>query len=382
MADEQATASHDAVGVSTTNADRSRLGPRPLALHVAHAETAWRRHAPERLAEFFCGVKAYRDHPYRRVAPRRSRVWRRGATALIDYGPSQRWPLLVVPSLINRAYVLDLMPNEGESLLSFLREGGMRPFLLDWGQPGLEDRRLSLEDLILDRMDATIDWLIRETGRRPLILGYCLGGTLATAIAARRKADVAGLALLAAPWDFQADRAAVNMLHPATDTVSYASGFVGSVSIDHLQSYFAALDPMAVPRKFADFCRCDSRSKTASRFVAIEDWLNDGVPFGAEQASKCLMEFYAENAPARGHWKIGGAIVEPEEIDIPAFLAIPSNDRIVPAESALALARGLPRAEVIRPASGHVGMVVGAKAREQLWHPLLAWLIKATPQGA
>ncbi|MGI9449684.1 MAG: alpha/beta fold hydrolase, partial [Geminicoccaceae bacterium] len=80
--------------------------------------------------------------------------------------------------------------------------------------------------------------------------------------------------------------------------------------------------------------------------------------------------------PALGRWKIGGHIVRPEQLDLPAFLAIPYHDRIVPAGSALALAALLPRAEIIRPQSGHIGMVAGQKAKKQLWKPLLAWLLQ------
>jgi poly(3-hydroxyalkanoate) synthetase len=55
-------------------------------------------------------------------------------------------------------------------------------------------------------------------------------------------------------------------------------------------------------------------------------------------------------------------------------VAIPEHDRIVPPDVALPLARALPRAEIVRPPCGHITMVVGKRARRQLWEPLLAWL--------
>lgn len=352
----------------------ARLGPRPLALHMAHAELAWKTEAPSRLQDFLRGVRAYRDHPYRRIAPPMPSVWQLGASRLVDYGSDEGWPLLAVPSLVNRAYVLDLMPGAG--LLSFLRDGGVRPFLLDWGVPEAEDRLLTLDDYIQSRMDAALDWIIKATGRKPLMLGYCMGGTLATALACRRSEDCAGLALLATPWDFQNDQPLAQHLLTGGELLSRASGLIGSMSVDQLQAMFALLDRMAVPNKFADFANLAPASDKARRFVAIEDWLNDSVPLGADLASTCLTDWYGQNAPALGNWKVGGEAVRPEKFDRPAFLAIPSHDRIVPAASALALAHALPKTSIIRPSGGHVGMVAGRHAKTRLWKPLLAWFQK------
>ncbi|MGI9491255.1 MAG: alpha/beta fold hydrolase [Geminicoccaceae bacterium] len=354
--------------------DRPRLGPRPLPLHVAYAEMAWRANNQEQLVDFFRGIKAYRDHPYRRAASPRYSVWQAGGTRLEDYGPSDGWPLLVVPSLINRAYVLDLIPNAG--LLSFLQEGGVRPLLLDWGAPAPSDRRLILDDLVLGRLEVAFDWILDETGQRPLMLGYCMGGVLATALASRRPSDCAGLALLAAPWNFQEDQPALGHLGTVGHALARFSGRIGSMPVDLLQTLFSSIDPMTVPRKFANFAKIDPMSEAATRFVAIEDWLNDGVPLGADLAAECLIDWYGRNTPGLGEWKVGEHVVRPEQLDLPAFLAIPCRDRIVPAGSALALAALLPRAEIIRPQSGHIGMVAGKKAKEQLWKPLLAWLLQ------
>ncbi len=347
----------------------TRRGPRPLALHVALAEWAWRTGSPTTLAEFFRGVRAYRNHPYRRAGASATVVWRRDESRLRDYGEDESWPLLVVPSLVNRAYVLDLMPDA--SLLRYLGDHGIRPFLLEWGPAG---RRMTLDDHIVDRLEPCFDWLRRTTGRRPLVMGYCMGGLLALALASRRPTDLAGLALLATPWDFHQGQGPADRLSAQRHLLAALAGMAGGASVDLLQTLFASIDPMAVPRKFARFGALDPASTAALRFVAIEDWLNDGVPLGADLTGHCILDWYGDNLPARGLWQIAGRPVRPQTLDIPAYVAIPARDRIVPAESALALAAELPLAEVIRPASGHVGMVVGARAARELWDPLLAWL--------
>jgi poly(3-hydroxyalkanoate) synthetase len=66
--------------------------------------------------------------------------------------------------------------------------------------------------------------------------------------------------------------------------------------------------------------------------------------------------------------------VEPETIRTPTFVAVPGRDRIVPPESARPLAGLIPGAVLHQPASGHVGMVAGARAETALWRPFEGWL--------
>ena len=110
------------------------------------------------------------------------------------------------------------------------------------------------------------------------------------------------------------------------------------------------------------------------RFVALEDWLNDGVPLPAAVARETLGGWYGANAPARGAWRVAGEAVTPGRLRVPCFVAAPGRDRIVPPASALALAAAIPGAVAHQPASGHIGMVAGARAEAELWSPLLDWL--------
>ncbi len=340
-------------------------------MHMAQAEQAWAADRPERLHRFLRGIKTYRRHPYRRQSRHQPVVWRHRSAGLLDYGNGTGHPVLVVPSLINRGYILDLMPSA--SLLAYLAEGGLRPFLLDWGKPDAADRPQSLDDVFVERLEGAFDWLHRKTRQRPLLLGYCMGGTLATALACRRPADCSGLALLAAPWDFHASAGENGNTF---EKLAALTGLMGSAPIDLLQTLFAATDPMAVPEKFADFAALPPTSPAARRFVAIEDWLNDGVALSAAIAHECFQNWYGQNAPAAGRWRVAGHRVQPEVLTIPACFAIPTHDRIVPPESALALAALMPDSEIIRPSSGHVGMIAGSKAKNQLWKPLLVWLMR------
>ena len=98
------------------------------------------------------------------------------------------------------------------------------------------------------------------------------------------------------------------------------------------------------------------------------------MPLAADVARACLGEWYGENAPARGQWRIAGLPIDPTAIDVPTFVAVPRQDRIVPPESARPLATLIKGAVLHTPAAGHIGMAAGARAEAALWRPLLDWL--------
>jgi polyhydroxyalkanoate synthase len=389
-----------------------RLAPRPLPAHLASAMMLWLSSraalpilktglrassaateplrnlaaeidalGPERLAGalddraelWLAGLEAYRRHPFRRDADRRPAVWRRGTTRLVDYGRSGDPAVLIVPSLINRHYVLDLLPER--SFVGHLAENGLRPLVVDWDEPGPDERRFDLTDYIAGRLDAAFEAALGLVAAPIAVIGYCMGGLLALALALRRRREVACLALLATPWDFHSEHdARPGLLGAAADWLAASCGAAGMVPVDVLQSLFFLVDPFAAERKFVRFAGLDAESAAARAFVALEDWVNDGVPLALPTACDCLRLWYAENEPGRGVWRVAGRRVTPAELERPALVVIPGGDRIVPPRAAEPLAAALGDATVLRPALGHVGMMSAARAPAMLWAPLAHWL--------
>jgi polyhydroxyalkanoate synthase subunit PhaC len=407
----------------------SRLGPRPLELHLGTAMWTWlssrgalpllmsgslpwrpellpaatelRRNldavAPEafahaldreirrRMERYLTGVERYRRHPYRRKLEAPPAIWTDGTTRLLDFGATggTRWrgrggaaPIaLFVPSLVNRAYILDLA--EGNSFLRWLAGQGIRPLLVDWGRPGEIERGFDLGDFIAGRLERALDVAMGLAHGPVGLAGYCMGGNLALALAHRRPRDVRALALLATPWDFHADRPelARTIATSAVPLLALA-GRLGELSTDVLQSLFYLLDPYLAPRKFLRFADFEPGSARERAFVALEDWLNDGVPLPVKVARECLIGWYGENTPGNGTWRVAGEIVDPREITCPTLVLVPSQDRIVPPASADALARLIPGAERQQPNLGHIGMMVSAGAEAGAWRPLADWLTR------
>jgi polyhydroxyalkanoate synthase len=148
----------------------------------------------------------------------------------------------------------------------------------------------------------------------------------------------------------------------------------GTLPVEVVQSLFFMLDPFSAERKFTRFAGLDPNGEQARAFVALEDWVNDGVPLAAAVARDCVRSWYGDNEPARGRWQIDGQTVDPKRLRSPALAVVPSHDRIVPPSSAEALAAALDGAAVLRPPLGHVGMMSAARAPEMLWTAIADWL--------
>lgn len=338
-------------------------GPRPLPLflELLRSETAA---SPERRAAALAGLRAYQEAERGEPRPVPPALATAGRAALRDYGGSGR-PVVFVPSLINPPFVLNLAP--GNSLIRFVGEAGFRPLAVDWGAAGPEDRgqdvTAHIEALLLPLLDALDE--------PPVLVGYCLGGTMALAAACAR--PVAGLALIAAPWRFTGyGEQVLGGIDDFWTQAAPACDMLGLVPMEILQSGFWRLDPARTIAKFERFGTLDPQSERARDFVALEDWANGGEPLTWGAGRQLFDDFFAADMPGSGRWQVGGTIARPEALTCPAMEFISLTDRIVPAATAAGFA------ERHETSAGHVGMVVGSRARSTLWEPLVHW-IRALP---
>ena len=315
--------------------------------------------SPERRAAALAGLKAYQQAPRiakRRLGPVR---YRSGRARLRDYGGTGR-PVIFVPSLINPPFILDLAPQN--SLLRWCSEQGLHPYLLDWGEPRPSDRDSDLTD----HVEHVLLPLIARFAEPPLLVGYCLGGTLTLGAAA--VAPVAGVALIAAPWHFTGfagGRPAIAHLWAAAKPSCEAMGLV---PMEVLQTGFWRLDPARTIGKYEAFGRMEPGSAGWKSFIALEDWANAGAPLPYGVGRQLFEDFIGDDLTGNGRWLVGGHVVDPHALSCPSVEFVSLSDRIVPKESAADLAD---RRDV---AAGHVGMVVGGRAKVQLWEPLAQWL--------
>ncbi|HYJ28946.1 MAG TPA: alpha/beta fold hydrolase, partial [Allosphingosinicella sp.] len=100
---------------------------------------------------------------------------------LIQYAPTTqevwRKPVLYVPPLVNKYYLLDLQPKS--SLIRWLVEQGHNVFVISWVNPGPELADMDMADYIKLGPVAALDAIEQATGEREAdLFGFCMGGTL------------------------------------------------------------------------------------------------------------------------------------------------------------------------------------------------------------
>lgn len=332
-----------------------------------------------RLSRMLEGIQRYRAHSYQRTLEDPPLLWAEGTTRLIDFRPLRAGPaqgaVMLVPSLVNRGYVLDLTAER--SLARWLAARGIDVMLIDWGTPGADERDFTVTDYVA-RLGRAAGHAAAACGRPLGLLGYCMGGLLTLPLAAGYlgpNPPIDRLILLATPWDFHAERPRqARLLGAMAGTLEPLMQAQGVLPIDALQALFATLDPFLAMKKFDAFARMDPESDRARSFVALEDWLNDGVPLAAPVARECMTRWYGENQPGNGTWRLSGFPVRPRDVAMPTLALVPSGDRIVPPGSALALAEAIPDCRLERPKAGHIGMIVGGRADQTVWEPIRAFL--------
>ena len=323
-----------------------------------------------RLHAMLTGIDMWRDHPFQRDAAEPRVIWSNAGARLLDYGAHiDGQPVLVVPSLINKPYILDLLDDV--SFLKRMSKNKLRPVLLDWGDASTQGATHSIEGYLCEILLPAFKHLAETHKTRPSLLGYCMGGTLATALAAHLKDEVAHLALIGAPWDFSKLKGASKALklhHEQLGTEKLALGLnamgehFGAVPASIFQQLFAVLSPMQVVQKFSRFAHCPQDSAQAHKFVAVEDWLADGSSVSASAAKTILIDWYIENQTAENRWEVWGGPVDPRNITAPTMIVTGQKDHIVPTEVATALIDLIPDATHVPVAMGHVGMIVGSNA--------------------
>lgn len=306
------------------------------------------------------GLRRYQAMPPALPRALRPVVATCGAARLRAYADVGR-PVLVVPSLINPPTVLDLAP--GRSLMGALGDAGLRPLMVDWGDaPEL----LGLTALVEQRLAPLFEAIAEPVP----VVGYCLGGTLALGLASMAgPLRVSRLALLATPWHFSGyDIAARADLAAWWTACAPLAAPLGAVPMELLQPAFWRLDEAALVAKYARLA--DADADALQSFAALEDWSNSGPPLSLAAAAE-MAAFFADDAPGRGQWSVGGAAVEVARLGMPVLDVVAGKDRIVPPAAALS---GCGVGQRLEIAAGHVGMIVGSRAREQLWQPLAKWL--------
>ncbi len=293
---------------------------------------------------------------------------------LRHYGRGDGPPLLLIYSLVNRAYLLDLRPDR--SVVQRLVDEGIDVYLLDWRSPDSMARFAGLGDYLEDDIGAAVAAVAEARGSPPHLAGVCQGGVLALCHAALAPATVSSLTLLATPVDFATPGDSLAHLARHVDFEQLV-GAVGNVPAAGLNAVFAGLKPFELfAQRYRALADLANDEQGLADFLRMERWMYDSP----DQAGRAFLEFardfYQHNLLCRGELKIDGQAVDPGRIHHRVFAAFAQADHLVPPAAAVAVAQVLRQARLTTQSlpGGHLGLFVGGRAHACLYPALAAWL--------
>lgn len=307
-------------------------------------------------------------------------IYTRGTLKLYHYHPMTdevyRVPVVLVMSLISKAYILDLTP--GLSFVEFLLKNGFDVFMIDWGVPRPEDTKLRLEDYTQDFMPECIEKIQEATGERDIsFIGYCMGGVLALMYGGLfDNAPMANLVTIAAPVDYEG----MGLFRQWSDRrwfdVDRVVDSLGNIPPEMMYRSFEMLRPadrLAAYVRLWDNLWNDDYVK---HYRLFNKWTSEQIPFPGECFRQTTKELMWENKLLKGELVIGGERVDLQRITCPVLNAMAQHDHIAPYEATHKLTSLLASEdkEDVVMKGGHVSLVAGANAVLRLWPRVDAWL--------
>jgi polyhydroxyalkanoate synthase len=312
-------------------------------------------------------------------------VFTEGSARLLRFraepGPA-RGAVFLGYALINRFYILDLMP--GRSAVDFLRRRGLDVYLLDWGVPGPGDNLRTMDDYVSGTMVRAIRAARACAGvERIPVAGYCQGGTMATIATALHPELASCLVTIATPIDFAVSSEMVRWTTPEAFPVDSVVDALGNVPGQMIQSGFLALQPTVNQRKYGKLEKVLKDRDAVTDFAALEAWSTDAIPFPGTYYRQYIRDLYQGNKLCRGELVLEGRRVDLARITCPVLVVSASQDPIVSRASGEALLGRVSsaRKETLVARVGHIGIAVSTKSFEQVWGGVADFVLGCGEQG-
>lgn len=308
-------------------------------------------------------------------------VYESGAVKLRRYRGDARiryaQPLLSVFALVNRPYVLDLLPHK--SVVRQFLNRGFDVYLVDWGEPTPADSDRTLHDYIEGHLHGVVHHLIAACDVDQVsLLGYCMGGTMSAMYTSLHQDLVRNFILMAAPIDWT-DRS--QLLSVWTDSkyfdVDNLVDTLGNIPPEFLGTSFKMLRPVEnYFSKWIGFYERMTDEKFLEEFFAMETWSNDDIPIAGEVYRDFVKFGLQQNLLIQGRFPLGPELINLRHITCPVLNLVADADHLVPCGQSLPFNQYISSKdyEVLRVKAGHIGLAVGTRAHKELWPKACDWL--------
>ncbi|MDQ0255294.1 polyhydroxyalkanoate synthase [Evansella vedderi] len=269
-------------------------------------------------------------------------IWKKNKATLWYYPAKKKkykTPLFLIYSLINQSYILDLSP--GMSMIEAFVKEGYDVYLLDFGVPGYEDKDLTLDDYIIKYIQKGVRRsLYHSEAGEITIIGYCLGGTLATIYGALAKEPIRNIILFAPPLDFGQSpipeewEVALRGGELALEQVIEEYGIVPAEYIEFILRM--SVSPVNYSKYLTLLQRADDK-EFVRKWELVNDWLKDHIPFAGATLKQLINELAIKNKLIKNKLQIQGNRINLRNIKANLLVISTSEDEIVPEQQIKAI---------------------------------------------
>jgi len=258
---------------------------------------------------------------------------------LIQYTPStdmvSEIPLLIVPSVVNKYYILDLAPES--SFVRYFVAQGYTVFMVSWRNISRETQQLTWDDYVAKGVMKAIEVTSEITGQAQInALGYCTGGALLSCalavLAAKGQRAVASMTLLITILECS-DPGEIGVYLNPTIVEQRERMFRrgGVVFGKELTMAFSSLRANDLVWCFA--INNYLKGKTPDAFDLFY-WNTDDSNLPGPMFSYYLRNCYMENNLVKpGRMTVCGTPVDLRKIDLPTYVFAGLEDHLVPWKS-------------------------------------------------
>lgn len=310
-------------------------------------------------------------------------VWTHRGTTLYRYRSGNRRyrvPLLLVFALINRPDIFDL--RAGSSLVEFLIEEGFDVFLVDWGYPDEEDADMGLEEYVCDELEWAVRETLRESGAEELsLMGWCIGATLCAMYCGLDRGGVRppvrNLALLTMPIEGRGSNYAKWVGDDSFD-VDEAAQLWGSVPGGAIDFANKMLKPVTnfwtTYRRLWEGVQDGTVRREA--YQTMSKWVSDNPPFPGRAWAEWIQLMYRDGSLPAGRVRLRDRPVDLGRIDQSVMVVTAGADHIAPRPGTMPIFDLISSEDVehIDRPGGHIGLIAGSAARNEIWPHMAQWL--------
>lgn len=299
-------------------------------------------------------------------------------------------PLVLVPPLGVTTETFDLLPQR--SLVKFLVASGFKVYLIDWGKPQKAHGQLDLRDYSYHMFGQALQVIRQHSSNKDVsLMGWCMGGLFCLLYQGQTQdPHVRNMVTVASPIDLESGGGAIagvaniaQALDGPAQLVRNSSNLLGSMDPSILSSppwltslVFKMTDPVGSITTYWDLVTRLSDREFVESHSTTSDYLNNMLMYPGGVIKDMAVKVVSGNQLARGTVEFGDNVANLGSIRCSFLGFAGETDNLVSPDVAKCIVDIIASEDKefrIAP-GGHMGVIIGSKARDAVWAESAQWL--------